>query len=472
MPTLNLAQLKKRAKELKSLAMEGSTAARTRLDRAGITSASRNVKLTEAQHAIAHEAGFSSWPKLKTALTHDFTTRAGAETALVKAALAGDSTTVERALEQYPDITSESLAAACILASADVLDRLDAENATRKTGPYDWEPLLYVCSGAISTKGGSERTDIAKRLVELGADPNVGCRERETVRGYRTALGAAIGLARDADLARYLVDVGADTADGPTLYEGSSTWYAVKERDFASLELLLDAEPPHWHLCHALPHCLRFDDLAPVELLLAHGADPNWNKTEFGFDGSSLHEAIAVDASIDIIDALLEAGAIVDLPGRDGRSALQLATCLNRADIVDALLRAGADPDRIREEDRWVAACFRREKEETLRQRTFLPVDHLWLTRATHAETIELLLAGGLDSNCRDDDGARPLHRAVAAANHAAISALLAAGADPSLSDFGGRMPIDIAIERDDAVAINHPDPQIENPIKQKALAV
>ncbi len=455
MPTLNLAQLKKRAKELKSLAMEGSTAARTRLDRAGISSASRNVKLTEAQHAIAYEAGFPSWPKLKSALTHDFTTRTGAETALVEAALAGDSATVERVLEQYPDITSESLAAGCILAGAHVPDRLDADNANRKTGPYDWEPLLYVCSGAATAAGGIERADITKRLIELGADPNVGCRERKTIRGYRTALGAAIGLARDAALAKYLVDAGADTADGPTLYEGSSTWYAVKERDLTSLEVLLDAEPPHWHLCHALPHCLRFNDLAPVELLLSRGADPNWNKTEYGFDGSSLHEAIAVDASIDIIDALLAAGAIVDLPGRDGRTALQLATCLNRTDIVDALRRAGADPERVREEDRWVAACFRREEDENLRPRTFLPVDHLWLNRATHAETIEALLAGGLDPNCQDDDGARPLHRAVAAANHAAISALLRAGADPTLTDFGGRMPIDIAIERDDAVAIN-----------------
>ena len=37
------------------------------------------------------------------------------------------------------------------------------------------------------------RLDLARTLLKLGADPNAGTPERDTVRGYRTVLGAAIG---------------------------------------------------------------------------------------------------------------------------------------------------------------------------------------------------------------------------------------------------------------------------------------
>ena len=465
MPTLNLAQLKKRAKELKSLAHEGSTAALARLGRAGVQSSPHEVKLTQAQHTIAREAGYPSWPKLHSALALDIADVTRAERTLVEAAIRGDDATVERVLEKFPDLTARSLAAACVLASADALDSIDSASANTPTGPNDWPPLLYLCSGAVDVAVDRrlDRVAIADRLFALDADPDVGHRERETVRGYRTALGAAVGIARDPALVKRLLEAGAAIDDGPTLYEGCAMWFAVREREHESLAALLAAEPPQWHVCHALAHSLRFDDLATVELLLDNGGDPNWNKTEFGFDGSSLHEAIALGVEPSIIAALIRAGAIVDLPDRDGRTALQLATCLNQTEAIDVVQQAGADASRVRSIDQWVGAAFRGERQPLDGASAFEPADHLWLCRADDTQTIRLLLDGGLDPNCRDDDGQRPLHRMAKRGNHAAIAALLDAGADPRLTDFAGEQPIDVAIAEDDTTAIDQLAVDTEN---------
>ena len=79
-------------------------------------------------------------------------------------------------------------------------------------GPTGWPPLLLLCSSRYRTgyaTVAAARLDLAARLLELGADPNAGTPEAETVRGYRTVLGAAVGRARSAPLVRMLLAAGA-----------------------------------------------------------------------------------------------------------------------------------------------------------------------------------------------------------------------------------------------------------------------
>ena len=361
---------------------------------------------------------------------------------------------------------------------------LTAENVNEGLPPRDWPPLMYVCSSR-SGEAALSRVDIARQLIALGADVNAGVREAETIRGYRTALGAAIGCARDPALAGLLVESGADVADGPTLYEGCAMWHAVRERDVASLRMLLRAEPPQWHVCHALPHALTYDDLELARLLLENGGDPNWTMGIWGFKGNCLHEAVVLDNDPKIVEALLEHGVKVNFADRDGRTPLAIATCLNRQAISTVLRQHGAKEDEIGAVDRWVGACMAGDaakagalleafagaetvaalaapkhtpsERRSIRQRLsghFRPADHLWVCRAlpsegrapreAHAGALSLLLAGGLDPDAMDDDGEHALHLA-AAGDSEAVQALLDMGADASLRNFAGETPEGVA---------------------------
>ena len=280
------------------------------------------------------------------------------------------------------------------------------------------------------------------------------------MRGFRTALGAAIGHARDPALAKVLLDAGADIADGPTLYEGCAMWEAVRGRDVESLKLLLAGEPPQWHVCHALPHALQYDDLALTRLLLEHRGDPNWTMGRWGFDGNCLHEAVVLGNAPAVVAALLEHGAQVDFPDRDGRTPLALATCLNRDALAALLLEHGASVDAVRDVDRWVAACFAGDVREAGKRRvaqaSLKPADHLWLCRAIRAgnrDAVGLLLGGGLDPDAMDDDGERPLHLAAAANDAVAADCLIDAGADLTLRNFADQTPLDMALAHSEPVA-------------------
>ena len=419
-----------------------------------------------------------------------------AEQALVDALLAGDKRRSDELLETWSALAEQSVACRLCLAHPHAGNGFSTQTVSRALPPKGWPPLLYLCSsrfdaGAESTA--QRQLAIARKLVTRGADVSAGVREAETTRGYRTALGAAIGCARNPALAKLLIDAGADVADGPTLYEGCAMWYAVRERDTASLQSLLDAKPPRWHVCHALPHALRYNDLQLTRLLLENSGDPNWTVGSWGCKGNCLHEAVMLDNDPAILEALLERGAKVDFKDRGGRTPLAIAVCLNRRALAAMLRKHGAEEDAVRHVDHWVGACMAgdgdaaaqlieqfaaapainalADKSTTAAQRRearsqlacqFKPEDHLWVCRAvgriagdappalleTHTRSLPLLLAGGLDPDAVDDDGERALHLA-AAGNASAISALLAYGADATAVNFAGETPLDVARKQD-----------------------
>ena len=123
-------------------------------------------------------------------------------------------------------------------------------------GPLGWAPLLYVCHSVFAS------TDLARSLLERGADPNVTFTNEY---GEMSALYGAAGVVHNPELTRVLLEADADPDDGESLY------HATEAPDPACLRALLDygatAEPIH--LAHAL------DDERPehVRLLLEFGAD-------------------------------------------------------------------------------------------------------------------------------------------------------------------------------------------------------
>ena len=431
----------------------------------------RGMARAEAEQVVAREAGFRNWTELQARRDPAGFDDSARERAIVEAALAGAESVASRLLADAEDIEN-SLPCALALASDDALRLLSEANAAHPCGELGWLPLHYVCFSRFGNGDaavGARRVAIAERLLALGADPNIGMVESETVRGFRTCLGGAVGRARSPELARRLLSAGAEIDDGPTLYEGSAMWEAVRCRDVESLQLLVEHEPPFWHICHALPQALHFADEAGDEmlrLLLAAGADTNWTMGSRGFDGNCLHEAIMLGRDVGTVQALLAAGAQVDFLDRDGRVPLQLAVALNESDTAALLRENGADDGKVRPVDRLVSACLAGDHDGVRRivddgddvAGSFKPTDHVWLGRAFHTGNVaaaRLMLEAGFDANVHDDDGQYPLHVAAARGDVAAVECLLALGgsarhADPKATNYAAETALDQALRLDD----------------------
>jgi ankyrin repeat protein len=82
-----------------------------------------------------------------------------------------------------------------------------------------------------------------------------------------SALYGAAGRNHDAELTKVLLDAGADPNDGESLY------HTVES--LACTRVLLE-NGARFDNTIALYRALDFDNLAMLELLLRHGADPNW----------------------------------------------------------------------------------------------------------------------------------------------------------------------------------------------------
>ena len=418
--------------------------------------------ITQAQalRVVAREAGFADWSAARRSLDIEALSRPEAEGALIEAALGDADERIHALLGRWPDLAAASVSCALVLGLPDAVDTLDRDTVNIAVGPRDWPPLLYLCHSRYGHRDPERRAasiKLLQALLDLGADPNAGIRETASLRGFRTALGAAIGWVRNPAFVDALLEAGADIADGPTLYEGSAMWEAVRHKDIASLEALLARDPPQWHVCHALPQALEYDDVALTRLLLERGGDPNWTMGNWGFDGNCLHEAVVLGNSTAVLAALLEHGAQPDFADRDGRTPLALATCLNRDALAAVLREHGARDDAVREVDHWVGACFagdvRAASQPIADDRPFLPADHLWLCRAVRVgndAAARLLLAGGIDPDAMDDDGERPLHLAIRMDNGASTDLLIASGADLGQTNFAGETPLDVALTHSD----------------------
>ncbi len=433
----------------------------------------RGMARAEAEQVVAREAGYRDWSDLRARRDPAQFDDAQRERAIVEAALAGDEQVASRLLAEA-QASEPSLPRALALATDEALHLINDANATTPCGDEDWLPLHYVCFSRFGNRDEevrARRVAIAERLLALGADPNLGMVEAESVRGFRTCLGGAVGRACSPALARCLLAAGARIDDGPTLYEGSAMWEAVRCRDIESLQLLIEHEPPLWHVCHALPQALHFaeevgDEM--VRLLLAAGADPNWTMGSMGFDGNCLHEAIMLGRDVAAVRVLLQAGAQVDFLDRDGRTPLQLAVALNRSDIVALLRDRGADEAAVRAVDRLVCACFAENRDDVRRllesigdvSESLKPVDHVWIGRALRSGNVaaaRLMLEAGFDAGVHDDDGQGPLHVAASRGDLAALDCLLGVDApdgqgcaSPNATDYAAETALDIALRLED----------------------
>lgn len=167
--------------------------------------------------------------------------------------------------------------------------------------------------------------------------------------------------------------------------------------------------------------------------------------------GASVLLVAAYNMKPDVVNALLELGAPVDIfeaavlgkvdriqeilgsaPSRaseyapDGFTPVALAAFFGQPAAVKALIAAGADVNAAAKNPLKVAALHA-------------------AVAGRNLEIVKTVLAAGADPNAQQQAGFRPIHEAGNNANRALAELLLAHGADPTLPSDDGTSAIDVA---------------------------
>jgi len=393
-PKADLGHLKKQAKALLRLYRRHDPAAIARFaahlpaaaHRSADDIAARPLRLHDAQSCIAREYGFPSWGDLALhvaaaafagddqgdhvrrwlALVYGGTVTGSYDSP--KPSLAAHLWTQQR------DRFGEDLSVACAVGDADLVARAisaDPDWINRPLGWFKLPPLVAVTHSGLGALPAflPRLRACAQILLRAGVDPN----QRIFIRyppasldapdenGPLSALYGAAGFNRDPILTELLLDAGADPNDGESLY------HSLERPDCTRLLLRRGARIAG---TNALRRSLDMKDAEALELLLAHGADPNEAPPQGPTRpwGAPLLRAIAVRCSARHIAALLGAGADARAQTSDGVSAYRLAVRAGLVDVAE-LLRAAGAAETLTPEDAFIAACSRGDLTEARRVR-------------------------------------------------------------------------------------------------------
>jgi hypothetical protein len=462
----NLEQLRKGAKSFQRAVRAGDAGAaevvrefHPRLSGAQLGSPElQQFTRADAQLVVARQFGFASWPKLKAHLElveryarspHEQPVggpltdeRAIVDEFLRLACLTygnddpGRLLRAQALLDEHDWLAGASIhtvaATGFVDGARELLDR-DPAQASLVGGPYRWEPLLYLTYSRVPLAPGRSMVEVARLLLEHGADPNAGYLWEGLVPPF-TALTGALGGGgtipehpQRLALARLLLEAGADANDGQALY--NQGWGPDPQEDW--LELLFEfglgtGDGGPWRRLlgerQDSPRAMVEDLLMAaadhgltdrVCRLLARGVDPEGRGSRHPiYKGRSPVQEAALGGHLDIVSRLLEAGATWE---HDQVDELVAAAMAGDRDTVERLL--AADP---------------RLRERAIERRPDL------LVRAAEQDNlvaVVLLIELGFDVNARART--TPLHEAAMRGNIEMIQLLLGHGADASIRDTG-----------------------------------
>jgi hypothetical protein len=395
----NLAYLKKQAKDLIRLYRDGNPEAISQFretlpaaaGRSDAEIAALGLRLHDAQSCVARSYGFGSWPDLssyveaQSASLNDHAEHVRRWLSLIYSGDV-DGRGIDRAnpriaarvLAENPDVAAGNAYLACAIGDEDALRAAttsDPSWVNRPGGPLRLPPLVAITHSSLCQVPEFREGlhGCARFLLAAGADPNqrIGVRyppasvsEPDDDHPLSALYGAA-GKNHDLELTKILLDAGADPNDGESLYHSLET--------FTCTRVLLE-HGARIAGSNALYHALDFDNLAALELLLQHGADPNERLVNSAHAewGSALLWAVKRRRSRRHIAALLQAGADPTVSTQSGVSAYSLALQLGLSEVAE-LLRENGGATPVTEEEAFVAACARGDEAEAQRIRSRRP---------------------------------------------------------------------------------------------------
>jgi ankyrin repeat protein len=419
--------LRKEAKRWLKGVRSGDTEARARLAEA-LGAAPADPGLRDIQLALAREHGLSGWAELKAAAEaarERGMSRKDRIEIVLRHGWGGDPAFARRIVERDPGLAKDSLAMAAVCGDLGEVERrlkADPGAAARKSGPLDWEPLLYLAYSRIPGPGEDNAIAIATLLLDHGADPKASFND-----GWDnpfTVLCGVIGLGEGAkpphahhvELAELLLDRGAEPFDTQALYNTSIVGDDVSWNERLWARSAARGETASWNdpehkpklggrfglgaLDYLLGNAVGQDHVRRAEWLLEHGAHPN---AVHAYSGHPLHEMAQLDGFSQIQSLLERYGGT---PARlQGAAAFQ-AACM-RMDVGLARSLAAEHPEFAQ-----------------------APAPMLKAAINGRAEVVELLLSLGANANATEKDGITALHRAVQSGSVQAMRLLVEAGAD------------------------------------------
>jgi len=258
--------------------------------------------------------------------------------------------------------------------------------------------------------------------------------------------------------------------------------YAVWRQDATLVQALLKAgakaDEPSRLGVRPLHLAIANADVEDVRLLLAAGADPN---SADGTSETCLMMAARTGRE-DIVDALLDRGAKVDLRDKSySQTALMVAAREGHASIVQRLLARGAKADvqtlagkapawRLPSSNAGSKGAGivrggwpeRGERDSIPGAKTPL----LYAARENHADIVAMLLDAGAPIEQADADGVTPLLMAVLNGAFDSARLLIERGANVNAMDWYGQTPLFSAVDWRD---LDVPGPTRDNGVDRKA---
>jgi uncharacterized protein len=410
--------------------------------------------LRDIQHALAREHGYENWKALKAAVEHQeaqpvwkapetrsIDTHADRVALFLQFACwnndvhgRGDyelrETAALRLLRKHPEIARDSLYTAIVCGNVADVERRLVERpglVNEKGGPWNWEPILYLCYGRLPLEAAADNAvTIARALLDRGANANAYYMAGHAV--YGTLVGVTGEGEQDARphphreaLYRLMLERGAELYDIQVLYNthfsGDMLWWlrltfehtekTGRAADWQNREWpMLDMGGYGSGARFVLDTAIDKNRINVAEWALAHGADPNAPPPRARhLRMTSLYDRAVREHRVEIVDLLLRHGADRSTRALDGEEAF-VAACL-RLDRAEAERLVREHPELLESPAAMFAAASRDQ-----------------------VDAIELLLDLGTSVDVMDEQRQRPLHTAAANGAREAAAFLIARGAD------------------------------------------
>ena len=411
-PATSLDDFKKSARRLRKAFLKGEARATERVS--AHVDPAKPFRHADFLHVIAREAGHDSWPKLKFTLEAASLSRDERAERLKQALYFGQHWVTEKLLADDPTLKDDNFGLQVALYDLDAVRGVvaaDAAAATRLVGVRS--PILHLAFAKEIHRRPERAADmiaIAELLVANGADVNDGYPERPGDKHMLSALYGALCHADNFGLGRWLLEQGASPNDNESLY------HATELEHPRALELLLKhgAQPDG---TNALPRALDFDDEIKVRLLLEAGADPNITVPDHPSGQPmntipSLHQAARRGGSVKVVELLLAHGADPDAVW-DGHTGYAMALIYGNLPVAKYLVEKGHAHKLDRNEQVLAACAEGKANPGSLDTARLSKEDKSLLTRLAFIpgklEHMKALIAAGLDPNEPDDMGLPPL---------------------------------------------------------------
>ncbi|MDA1141231.1 MAG: ankyrin repeat domain-containing protein [Planctomycetota bacterium] len=403
----------------------------------------QGAAIEDPQLVIAREHGFASWRQLEVFLLT--TAKAEKENpqksqpnfqqlGCLNYCHEDSPSNWERArtlLKGAPSLASQDIWSAATVGDAGAVKAfldLDASLLNKRGGYFDWEPLMYACYSRVNLPN-SSTLDVARLLIERGADPNV-----YYMWGGQYKFTALTGVFGEGEgglknlpeheqceaLARLLLEAGANPNDSQALYnrmftDGSKCLemlleYGLSDKDRNNW--LIDNEEglqtnPEQTLRYQLGWAVNNHHTARAKLLINHGANLSTGDRE-----KSFYESAMIAGNPELADYLLAHGAEkVELD-----SLAQFACACMSGDQEKAISLLEAEPDlmkRIQDaRPGLLHDAARSNRLDAVREMADLGANLDLLTHNTalheaawggHLDMVKLLLARGANLSLRDN---------------------------------------------------------------------